>query len=55
MAVLKKPAAYNKFDAVITDTVCDRQTWSLSSEALQKCLLLHTKSPWKWYLLGKML
>lgn len=55
MAVLKRPAAHSKFDAVITDTVCDRQICGLCSEAVQKCLLSHTKRLWKWYLLGKML
>lgn len=52
MAALKRPAAYSKFDAVISDTVCDRQIWGLCSGAAQKCLLLHTKRLWQWYLLG---
>lgn len=55
MAVLKRPAAHSKFDAVITDTVCDRQICGLCSEAVPKGLLSHTKRLGKWYLLGKPL
>jgi len=55
MAVLKRPAAHSKSDAVITDTVCDRQICGLCSEAVQKCLLSHTKRLQKGYSLGKTL